>query len=291
MKNILVTGANGQLGNEMRVLSAEYKEYTCFFTDVAELDICDEQAVMTFVKENNIHVIVNCAAYTAVDKAEDDEKTADLINHVAVGYLAAAAKSVNATLIHISTDYVFRGINYVPFTEEDMTEPTGVYGKTKLAGEEAVVNSGCNYIILRTAWLYSAWGKNFVKTMLKLTEEKDILPVIFDQIGTPTFAGDLADAIGWILDRRMTDKKGIYHFSNEGVCSWYDFAAVIARLAGNECDVRPIHTFEYPSKVKRPHYSVLDKTKFRETFGYKIPHWMESLEKCINQIKAQNNGI
>lgn len=153
----------------------------------------------------------------------------------------------------------FRGINYVPFTEEDMTEPTGVYGKTKLAGEEAVVNSGCNYIILRTAWLYSAWGKNFVKTMLKLTEEKDILPVIFDQIGTPTFAGDLADAIGWILDRRMTDKKGIYHFSNEGVCSWYDFAAVIARLAGNECDVRPIHTFEYPSKVKRPHYSVLDK--------------------------------
>ena len=214
-----------------------------------------------------------------------------MINHVAVGYLAAAAKSVNATLIHISTDYVFRGINYVPFTEEDMTEPTGVYGKTKLAGEEAVVNSGCNYIILRTAWLYSAWGKNFVKTMLKLTKEKDILPVIFDQIGTPTFAGDLADAIGWILDRRMTDKKGFYHFSNEGVCSWYDFAAVIARLARNECDVRPIHTFEYPSKVKRPHYSVLDKTKFRETFGYKIPHWMESLEKCINQIKAQSDGI
>ena len=261
------------------------------FTDIAELDITKLDAVLSLVRKEQIDVIVNCAAYTNVDKAEDDEKTADLINHVAVGYLAAAAKSVNATLIHISTDYVFRGINYVPFTEEDMTEPTGVYGKTKLAGEEAVVNSGCNYIILRTAWLYSAWGKNFVKTMLKLTKEKDILPVIFDQIGTPTFAGDLADAIGWILDRRMTDKKGFYHFSNEGVCSWYDFAAVIARLARNECDVRPIHTFEYPSKVKRPHYSVLDKTKFRETFGYKIPHWMESLEKCINQIKAQSDGI
>ena len=234
--NILVTGSNGQLGNEMVRVSGKSKE-RYVFTDIAELDITKLDAVLSLVRKEQIDVIVNCAAYTNVDKAEDDEKTADLINHVAVGYLAAAAKSVNATLIHISTDYVFRGINYVPFTEEDMTEPTGVYGKTKLAGEEAVVNSGCNYIILRTAWLYSAWGKNFVKTMLKLTEEKDILPVIFDQIGTPTFAGDLADAIGWILDRRMTDKKGIYHFSNEGVCSWYDFAAVIARLAGNECDV------------------------------------------------------
>lgn len=225
--NILVTGSNGQLGNEMVRVSGKSKE-RYVFTDIAELDITKLDAVLSLVRKEQIDVIVNCAAYTNVDKAEDDEKTADLINHVAVGYLAAAAKSVNATLIHISTDYVFRGINYVPFTEEDMTEPTGVYGKTKLAGEEAVVNSGCNYIILRTAWLYSAWGKNFVKTMLKLTEEKDILPVIFDQIGTPTFAGDLADAIGWILDRRMTDKKGIYHFSNEGVCSWYDFAAVIA---------------------------------------------------------------
>ena len=172
-----------------------------------------------------------------------------------------------------------------------MTEPTGVYGKTKLAGEEAVVNSGCNYIILRTAWLYSAWGKNFVKTMLKLTEEKDTLPVIFAQLGAPAFASDLAAALGRILDRKMTDKKGIYHFSNEGVCSWYDFAVTIARFAGNTCDVRPIHTFEYPSKLRRPHNSVLDKAKFRETFGYKIPHWMESLEKCINQIKAQSHGI
>ena len=186
--NILVTGSNGQLGNEMVRVSGKSKE-RYVFTDIAELDITKLDAVLSLVRKEQIDVIVNCAAYTNVDKAEDDEKTADLINHVAVGYLAAAAKSVNATLIHISTDYVFRGINYVPFTEEDMTEPTGVYGKTKLAGEEAVVNSGCNYIILRTAWLYSAWGKNFVKTMLKLTEEKDILPVIFDQIGTPTLFG------------------------------------------------------------------------------------------------------
>ena len=288
--NILVTGSNGQLGNEMVRVSGNSKD-RYVFTDIAELDITNLDDVLALVQKERIDVIVNCAAYTNVDKAEEDEKAADLINHVAVSYLAAAAKSVNATLIHISTDYVFKGINYLPFTEKDTTEPTGVYGKTKLAGEEAVVNSGCNYIILRTAWLYSAWGKNFVKTMLKLTKEKDALPVIFDQIGTPTFAGDLADAIGWILDRRLTGKQDIYHFSNEGVCSWYDFAVVIARLAGNECDVRPIHTFEYPSKVKRPHYSVLDKAKFRETFGYKIPHWMDSLEKCINQIKAPSNGI
>lgn len=287
---ILVTGANGQLGNEMvRVSDNSNDRY--IFTDIAELDITNLDAILALVKKEQIDVIVNCAAYTNVDKAEDDEKAADLINHVAVGYLAAAAKSVGATLIHISTDYVFRGINYIPFTEKDNTEPTSVYGKTKLAGEEAVIRSGCNYIILRTAWLYSAWGNNFVKTMMKLTKEKDTLSVIFDQVGTPTFAGDLADAIGWILNRRLTYKTGIYHFSNEGVCSWFDFAVAIARLSENTCDVRPIHTFEYPSKVERPHYSVLDKVKFRETFGYKIPYWMDSLKKCINQIKVQGNEI
>ena len=288
--NILVTGANGQLGNEMRRVSLDSRN-RYLFTDVNELDITDATAVCNMLKKEQIDVIVNCAAYTNVDRAEDDFAMADLLNNKAVENLAVAAAETGATLIHVSTDYVFQGDKNIPCRESWETDPLGVYGKTKLAGEQSLVKAGCKYLIFRTAWLYSPFGKNFVKTMLKLTEEKDILPVIFDQIGTPTFAGDLADAIGWILDRRMTDKKGIYHFSNEGVCSWYDFAAVIARLAGNECDVRPIHTFEYPSKVKRPHYSVLDKTKFRETFGYKIPHWMESLEKCINQIKAQNNGI
>ena len=288
--NILVTGANGQLGNEMRRVSLDSRN-RYLFTDVNELDITDATAVRNMLKKEQIDVIVNCAAYTNVDRAEDDFAMADLLNNKAVENLAVAAAETGATLIHVSTDYVFRGDKNIPCRESWETDPLGVYGKTKLAGEQSLVKAGCKYLIFRTAWLYSPFGKNFVKTMLKLTKEKDILPVIFDQIGTPTFAGDLADAIGWILDRRMTDKKGFYHFSNEGVCSWYDFAAVIARLARNECDVRPIHTFEYPSKVKRPHYSVLDKTKFRETFGYKIPHWMESLEKCINQIKAQSDGI
>lgn len=290
--NILVTGSNGQLGNEMRI-AAKGNENRYLFTDVNQpagvetlyLDITDLEAVRKMIADNKVDIIVNCAAYTNVDKAEEDELTADLINHKAVGYLAIAAKEAGATLIHISTDYVFNGESNVPYSEQDMTAPTGVYGKTKQAGENAVVSSGCNYIILRTAWLYSPWGKNFVKSMLQLTRDRDTISVIFDQIGTPTSAEDLADAIKWIIDRRMTGHKGIYHFSNEGVCSWYDFAVVIAKLGGNTCDVRPIHSDEYPSKVKRPHYSVLDKTKFRETFGYRIPYWMESLEKCINQLK------
>lgn len=290
MMNVLITGAHGQLGNEMAQVSANSKDHY-IFTDIDELDITDLDAILALVKEKQINVIVNCAAYTNVDKAEEEEKTADLINNVAVGYLAMAAKSVGATLIHVSTDYVFNGENNVPYTERDMTEPTGIYGKTKLAGENAVVNSGCNYIILRTAWLYSIWGNNFVKTMLRLTKEREVLSVIFDQIGTPTYAGDLADAIDWIIKRRMVDQKGIYHFTNEGVCSWYDFTVAICQMGGNDCDVRPIHSDEYPSKVRRPHYSVLDKTRFRETFGYKIPHWTESLEKCINQLKATNYGL
>lgn len=290
MMNVLITGAHGQLGNEMAQVSANSKDHY-IFTDIDELDITDLDAILALVKEKQINVIVNCAAYTNVDKAEEEEKTADLINNVAVGYLAMAAKSVGATLIHVSTDYVFNGENNVPYTERDMTEPTGIYGKTKLAGENAVVNSGCNYIILRTAWLYSIWGNNFVKTMLKLTKEREALNVIIDQIGTPTYAGDLADAIDWIIKRRMVDQKGIYHFTNEGVCSWYDFSVAICQMDGNDCDVRPIHSDEYPSKVRRPHYSVLDKTRFRETFGYKIPHWTESLEKCINQLKTTNYGL
>lgn len=290
MMNVLITGAHGQLGNEMAQVSANSKDHY-IFTDIDELDITDLDAILALVKEKQINVIVNCAAYTNVDKAEEEEKTADLINNVAVGYLAMAAKSVGATLIHVSTDYVFNGENNVPYTERDMTEPTGIYGKTKLAGENAVVNSGCNYIILRTAWLYSIWGNNFVKTMLRLTKEREVLSVIFDQIGTPTYAGDLADAIDWIIKCRMVDQKGIYHFTNEGVCSWYDFTVAICQMGGNDCDVRPIHSDEYPSKVRRPHYSVLDKTRFRETFGYKIPHWAESLEKCINQLKATNYGL
>lgn len=283
MNNILVTGANGQLGNEMRAMSLQ-SEDKYVFTDVAELDITDAQSIRTLVEKEKINIIVNCAAYTNVDKAEEDKQTANLINNVAVGNLAIAAKSVNATLIHVSTDYVFNGESNVPYTECDMTEPTGVYGKTKLAGENAITDSGCNYIILRTAWLYSVWGNNFVKTMLKLTGEKDSLNVIFDQIGTPTYAEDLAKAIVWIIDRNMTDQTGIYHFTNEGVCSWYDFTVAIGDIGGNHCNIRPIHSDEYPSKVKRPHYSVLDKVKFRETFGYQIPHWRESLEKCINQL-------
>ncbi len=288
--NILITGANGQLGCEMARVSLA-SEHRYIFTDIEQLDITDATAVLEMVQKEKINVIVNCAAYTNVDAAEDDESTADLINHIAVAHLANAAKTAGAVLIHISTDYVFSGINYLPYTERDTTNPIGVYGKTKLAGENAVIDSGCDHIILRTSWLYSKWGKNFVKTMLKLTKEKNALNVIFDQIGTPTYAGDLADAIGWIIDHRMTDKQGVYHFSNEGVCSWYDFTVAISKFAGHTCDIRPIHSFEYPSKVKRPHYSVLDKVHFRETFGYKIPYWMESLEKCINQLKEQNYGF
>jgi dTDP-4-dehydrorhamnose reductase len=288
--NILVTGAHGQLGNEMVRVSDKSKDHYVF-TDINELDITNRDVLHTFVNKEQIDIIVNCAAYTNVDKAEEDERTANIVNNVAVGYLAEAAKSVGATLIHVSTDYVFSGKNNVPYTEHDMPEPIGIYGKTKFAGEKAIVASGCNYIILRTAWLYSVWGNNFFKTMLRLTKERESLNVVFDQIGTPTYAGDLADAIGWIIDHRMIDKKDIYHFTNEGVCSWYDFAVAIGKLGENMCNIRPVHSYEYSSKVKRPHYSVLDKVKFRETFGYQIPYWMESLERCINQLKTKKYEI
>ena len=281
--NILVTGANGQLGMEMRNVSAGSAD-RYIFTDVAELDITDADAVDRVIASEKVDVIVNCAAYTNVDKAEEDEQTADLINHRAVAILASAASKYGATLIHISTDYVFNGLGCVPYKEDDATSPTGAYGRTKLAGERAVIESGCRYLIFRTAWLYSPYGKNFVKTMMKLTAEKDSLNVVFDQVGTPTCAADLASLIYKVITDRMLDRQGIYHFSNEGVCSWYDFAVEIRDLCGNICDIRPCHSDEIPSKVKRPHYSVLDKTNVKSSVGVTIPHWKDSLEVTISRL-------
>lgn len=285
--NILVTGANGQLGNEMqRVAKTSSNHY--IFTDVAQLDITDREAVLRAVKDNSIQVIVNCAAYTNVDKAEDDSETADLINNKAVENLAIAARENDATLIHISTDYVFKGDRCTPCREDWETDPLGVYGITKLAGEKSIERTGCRHIIIRTAWLYSPFGKNFVKTMQKLTAEKDSLKVVFDQVGTPTYAGDLADAIARIIETGQLGKQGIYHFSNEGVCSWYDFAREICELSGNTCNIQPCHSDEFPSKVKRPHFSVLDKTKIKDTFGIEVPYWKDSLKKCIRELKTEN---
>lgn len=285
---ILVTGANGQLGSEMRRLGAvSPNEY--IFTDVAELDITDELAVMAFVREQNIGVIVNCAAYTNVDRAEDDEATAELINATAVGHLAHAAAAVDATLIHISTDYVFGSEGNTPRREDMPLNPLGVYGRTKLHGEEAIAESGCKALIIRTAWLYSEFGGNFLKTMLRLTSEKEFINVVFDQVGTPTYAGDLALAVFSIIEGGLYEgKEGTYHFSNEGVCSWYDFAVEIARAVGNtKCKINPCHSAEFASKVKRPAYSVLDKTKIKETFSIEIPHWRESMFYCLKRLLTQ----
>ncbi len=283
MKNILITGANGQLGNEMRVLSEENKEYTYFFTDVAELDICNEQAVMDFVKANDIHVIVNCAAYTAVDKAEENIEFCTKLNADAVGYLAKAAEANQAEFIQISTDYVFDGTAHTPYRETEPTCPNSVYGSTKLAGEQNALTLCSRSMVIRTAWLYSTFGNNFVKTMIRLGKERDTLGVIFDQIGTPTYARDLARAIYAAIRQGVT--PGVYHFSNEGVCSWYDFTKAIHRLAGiKDCKVNPLHTEEYPTPAKRPHYSVLDKTKIKATYGIEIPYWEDSLGNCISQM-------
>ena len=287
MSNILVTGANGQLGNEMRLVSAKSAHHYVFTDvvgDVQRLDITDLQAVREMVQREHINVIVNCAAYTNVDKAEDDYDTANLLNNTAVEVLATAAKEADATLIHISTDYVFKGDKCTPCQETWETDPLGVYGVTKLAGEQSIQRVGCKYIIIRTAWLYSPFGKNFVKTMRTLTATKDQLKVVFDQVGTPTYAGDLADVIVHIIETNQLDKQGIYHFSNEGVCSWYDFTQEIKALCGNTCDVQPCHSDEFPSKVKRPHFSVLDKTKIKETFGIQIPYWKDSLVRCLQEL-------
>jgi len=286
MNRILVTGANGQLGNEMRLLgAASHNEY--IFTDVAELDITDEAAVLHAVRDGRIDVVVNCAAYTNVDRAEEDEAAADRINRQAVGNLARAAAAADATLIHISTDYVFSGDANRPYGETCATHPLGAYGRTKLAGEAEVEKSGCKALIVRTAWLYSEFGNNFLKTMLRLTGERDRLTVVFDQTGTPTYAGDLARTLFDIVETgRYAGREGIYHFSNEGVCSWYDFACAIAAEAGHtRCRIVPCHSSEYPSKTARPAYSVLDKTKIKTTFGVEIPHWTESLKRCMKNLK------
>ena len=287
--NILVTGANGQLGNEMQLVSKKSANHY-IFTDVAEgyerLDITNADEVRRMVRERNIRVIVNCAAYTNVDKAEDDVVMADLLNNRAVENLAVAAKEADAVLVHISTDYVFQGDRNVPCQEDWPTNPLGVYGQTKLAGEQSLLRTGCRYLIFRTAWLYSAFGKNFVKTMQHLTATKDSLKVVFDQVGTPTYAADLAALLYHIIETGQLDKQGIYHYSNEGVCSWYDFAREICALSGNVCDIQPCHSDEFPSKVRRPHFSVLDKTKVKATFGITVPYWKDSLVKCIDQLRG-----
>ena len=285
--NILVTGANGQLGNEMRRLGA-VSPNNYIFTDVAELDITNADAVMHVAKHYSIDAIINCAAYTNVDKAESDQETAELINATAVGNLARAMKEVGGTLFHVSTDYVFGCDGNTPRTEEMPLNPLGVYGLTKLHGEQAIEASGCKALIFRTAWLYSEFGNNFLKTMLRLTAEKEQLNVVFDQVGTPTYAGDLALAIFSIIEAGVyPGHEGIYHFSNEGVCSWYDFAVEIAAAAGHTgCRINPCHSSEFPSPVTRPPYSVLDKTKIKNTFDIDIPHWRESMEYCIKRLKA-----
>ena len=287
-KRILITGANGQLGSEMRRLG-EVSPNTYIYTDVAELDITNGDAVAAFVKENAVDIIVNCAAYTNVDKAESDEATAELINATAVENLAKAMKAVNGTLFHISTDYVFGNEGNTPRTEDMPLNPLGVYGRTKLRGEQAIAETGCKAIIIRTAWLYSEFGNNFLKTMMRLTAEREELNVVFDQVGTPTYAGDLALAIFSIIEGGLyAGNEGIYHFSNEGVCSWYDFATEIAMAAGNTaCKVLPCHSDEFPSPVKRPSFSVLDKTKIKNTFAIEIPHWRDSMLYCIKRLKQQ----
>ena len=291
--NILVTGANGQLGSHLRLLGGK-SQHQYFFTDVDELDITRRDAVLNFVLTNGINVVVNCAAYTNVDRAEDEEALAEQINSVAVRHLADAVKVSGGMLIHISTDYVFGGAGYNrPCREDAATNPTGAYGRTKLHGEEAIAEVGCHYVLIRTGWLYSEYGKNFVKTMLRIVGEKDTCKVVFDQVGTPTYAGDLAQVIFDIVENESyRGNDGIYHYSNEGVCSWYDFAREIARQAGmDKCQIKPCHSDEFPSKVCRPPYSVLDKTKIKETFGIEIPHWTSSLEKCLARLNDTQTSV
>ena len=298
--NILVTGANGQLGNEMRIVATDSAD-NYIFSDINQaegletvhLDITDFDAVQAFVSDNNIDAIINCAAYTNVDAAETNEALAETLNAKAPENLARAIKAVGGLLIHISTDYVFGKEAYNTPCKEDQTgTPTGVYGLTKLHGEEAIKKTDCNYIIIRTSWLYSEFGKNFVKTMLMLTATKPQLKVVLDQVGTPTYALDLAAAIFDILEnRKYAGNDGVYHYSNEGVCSWYDFTKMIAEYAGNTaCDIQPCHSNEFPSKVVRPSYSVLDKTKIKTTFGIAVPYWTDSLKVCLRNINSKENN-
>jgi dTDP-4-dehydrorhamnose reductase len=286
MYNILVTGSNGQLGNELRrIVEDKDKINKYYFTDIADLDITDKNAVAEFLIKNNFDIAVNCAAYTNVDKAEDDKEKADLINHIGPKNLAEVCRDNNCFLIHVSTDYVFDGTKNTPYTETDETKPLGVYGITKLNGENAIISSGCEYVIIRTSWLYSSFGNNFLKTMQKLTLEKDSINVVFDQVGTPTYAGDLANVINKIiLNDNKSIKNQVYHFSNEGVCSWYDFTVAINEAFGNNCKVLPFHSYEFPSKVTRPSYSVLDKSKIKNVLGIEIPYWRDSMKMCINSL-------
>ena len=282
--NVLITGANGQLGNEMRVVAKQYTEVDFVFTDVEELNICNADEVNSFVKNFQPDYIVNCAAYTAVDKAENDIDLCRAINCDAVKNLGIAAQKYKAKVIHVSTDYVFDGTSNTPYTETMPTNPQTIYGKTKLEGEKALLSVCNTSFIIRTSWLYSSFGNNFVKTMLRLGNERDSINVVFDQVGTPTYAADLANAIWEIITSKSTD-YGVYHFSNEGVCSWYDFTTAIFRLTNTNCQVFPIESSEYPTKTPRPLYSVLNKRKIKSTFAVSIPHWEVSLQKCLQILK------
>lgn len=288
--NILVTGSNGQLGSEIKDLVTNYKDFNFFFMDLPELNICDAEALNTFIFNQNINAVINCAAYTAVDKAEEDVVIAEQVNAKGVLNLVNALKKVNGKLIHISTDYVFDGNSFLPYQELDELNPIGIYGETKRAGELVILNSSIDALVIRTSWLYSVYGNNFVKTMLKLGHERDELGVIFDQVGTPTYASDLAKTcLDILLDKNSENismNGKIYHYSNEGVTSWYDFAKAIMELGSNDCKVSPIETKDYPTPAKRPHFSVLNKTKIKKDFNIEIPYWRDSLEKCIEKLKS-----
>lgn len=286
MKQILVTGANGQLGNALKALAHRHASFHFIFADIDLLDLTNKEAVFAFLEKNKVDYILNCAAYTAVDRAEDEQALCERVNSTAVKYLGEAAKRFQARVIHISTDYVFDGTNYKPYTETDTTCPVSVYGQTKLAGEKALQEVCPEAVIIRTSWLYSEYGNNFVKTMLRLGRERDELAVVFDQVGTPTYAGDLAEAM-LAITTAETFTPGVYHFSNEGVCSWYDFTIRIHQLAGISCRVLPIETKDYPTKAARPHYSVLNKSKIKQTYQLAIPHWEESLRKVISYLTKQ----
>ena len=286
---VLITGSNGQLGSELKELATNYKKIDFIFKDLPELDICNFKALQVFIIDNNINAVVNCAAYTAVDKAEGDAQNARKVNAKGVLNLVKAMENVKGKIIHISTDYVFDGTKPLPYNEEDTVSPIGVYGKTKREGELAVINSSLEGIVIRTSWLYSAYGNNFVKTMIRLGSEKEKLNVIFDQIGSPTYAGDLANTCLVILsnEQNRIDKAGkVYHFSNEGVASWYDFATAIMKINKLDCEVLPIETKDYPTLAKRPHYSVLNKAKIKQNFKITIPYWRDSLEGCILKLNS-----
>jgi dTDP-4-dehydrorhamnose reductase len=291
--NILVTGSNGQLGSEIKDLETNFKDFRFFFMDLPELDICNSSQLNVFIKENNINTVINCAAYTAVDKAEQDSSIANKVNATGVLNLVNALKDVNGKLIHISTDYVFDGNSFLPYQELDQVNPIGVYGNSKRRGELAVLNSDVDAIVIRTSWLYSIYGNNFVKTMLRLGNERDELGVIFDQVGTPTNASDLAktclDILAYNKETNINSKGNLYHFSNEGVSSWYDFAIAIMNLGDVDCKVRPIETKDYPTPAKRPHFSVLNKSKIKNDFEIEIPFWRDSLAICISKLNNKLN--